>query len=92
MLERNAKMEAIIIYNDKKDREFLNLIDSKFPIFIEYIDSSTKDGKKKSIQIKSHWGARKEPFVIVQENEKIIKVFYSEKSNAIQQLIDYLND
>lgn len=85
-------MEAIVVYDNKKDRELLNLVDSKFPIFIKYIDFNTVDGRKEAYQVKSHWAARMNPFVVVQEGEEIIKVFYSESENAIQQLINYLND
>ena len=85
-------MEVIVIYDNKKDRELLNLVDSKFPIFIKYIDFNTIDGRKEAYQVKSHWAARMNPFVVVQDNEKIIEVFYSEKNNAINQLISYLND
>lgn len=84
--------EAIVIYDNTKDRELLNLINSKFPIFINYINYNTATGRKESYKVKSSWGARKNPFVLVKDDEKIIKVFYSEKSNAIQQLINYLND
>lgn len=84
-------MEAIVIYDNKKDRELLNLVDSKFPIFIKYIDFNTVDGRKEAYQVKSHWAARMNPFVVVQEGEEIIKVFYSESENAITQLINYLN-
>lgn len=86
-------MEATIIYNDDKDKEYINLIESKFPIFINYIDSTTFKGKKESFKVKSHWGAIKNPFVLLKDNEdKVIKVFYSDAkgSNAIQQFIDYL--
>lgn len=86
-------MEAIVVYDNKKDRELLNLVDSKFPIFINYIDYNTVEGRKESFQIKSHWSARQNPFAVVSEGEKIIKVFYSESGkNAIQQLINYLNE
>ena len=86
-------MEAIIVYDNKKDRKLLDLVDSKFPIFIEYVDSNTIKGKKEAYRIKSHWAAKMNPFVIVQENEKILKVFYTESGkNAVQQLINYLNE
>ena len=84
-------MEAIVVYDNKKDRELLTLVDSKFPIFIKYIDFNTVDGRKEAYQVKSHWAARMNPFVVVQEGEEIIKVFYSESENAITQLINYLN-
>ena len=86
-------MEAIVIYENKKDKEFLDLIDSKIPIFIRYIDYNTIEGKKEAYKVKSHWAARMNPFVVVQEGEKIIKVFYTESGkNAVQQLINYLNE
>ncbi|MBO6243873.1 MAG: hypothetical protein J6O41_04835 [Clostridia bacterium] len=85
-------MTATVVYDNRKDRELLELIDSKFPIFIQYIDFNTKDGRKEAFQVKSHWAAKLNPFVVVEDEDKIIKVFYSEESNAIQQLINYLND
>lgn len=85
-------MKTIIVYDNQKDRELLNQVDSKFPIFIEYINFNTVAGRKEAYRVKSHWGAIKNPFVIVEENDKIIKVFYSEKSNAINQLISFLNE
>lgn len=85
-------MEATIIYEEKEDREFLNLIDSKLPIFINYIDYNTTKGRKEAHKIKSHWGAIKNPFILLSEEDKIIKVFYSEKDNAVQQFVKYLND
>lgn len=84
-------MEATIIYDNKKDRELLNLVDSKFPIYIKYIDFNTVEGRKEAYRVKSHWGAIKNPFVVIQDEEKIIKVFYSEKNNAIQQFVNFLN-
>lgn len=85
-------MEAIVVYDNNKDRELLNLADSKFPIFIHYIDFNTKKGRKEAYRVKSHWAAKMNPFVVLQDEGKIVKIFYSEKDNAIQQLINYLND
>lgn len=83
-------MEVKIIYEDEKDREFLNLIDSEVPIFIDFIGSTSKE----AYRIKSHWAARKNPFVVITNDNEVEKVFYSDAkgSNAIQQLITYLND
>ena len=85
-------MQAIIVFENKKDKELLNLINSKVPLFIEYINYNTKSGRKEAYQIKSHWGAKQNPFVVLKEGKEIVKVFYSEKENAVQQLINYLND
>jgi len=81
-------MEIKIVYEDKKDKEFLDLINSKVPYFVDYI----KNGTKEAYKLKSHWAAIKNPFVVILNGDKIEKVLYSDAgSNAIQQLIDYLN-
>ena len=85
-------MQATVVYENKKDKELLNLIYSEVPIFIEYIDFNTKNGRKEAYAVKSKWSARLNPFVVLQEGEEIIKVFYSEKENAVQQLINYLKN
>ena len=85
-------MQATVVYENKKDRELLNLIYSEVPLFIDYIDFNTKNGRKEAYAVKSKWSAKLNPFVVLQEGEKIIKVFYSEKGNAIQQLINYLKN
>ena len=85
-------MTATIIYDNKKDKELLNLICSEVPFFIKYIDFNTKSGRKEAYTIKSEWSAKLNPFVVLQEGEEIIKVFYSEKENAVQQLINYLKN
>ena len=85
-------MQATVVYANKKDKELLSLIDSGVPFFINYIDYNTKNGRKEAYTIKSKWSAKLNPFVVLQEGEEIIKVFYSEKENAVQQLINYLKN
>lgn len=85
-------MNVTVVYDNDKDRELLESVDSKFPVFVNLINYNSLKGRKEAFQIKSEWGARLNPFVTVEKDDKIIKVFYSEKNNAINQLIDYLND
>ena len=82
-------MEVDIIYSDNKDREFFDLIGSKFPIFVNYISN-----RNEAYKIKSYWGAKKDPFIILKNKDKIEKIFYSDVKgdNALIQLINYLND
>ena len=55
-------MEIKIVYEDKKDKEFLDLIYSKVPYFVEYINCN--ELPKEAYKVKSHWGAIKNPFVV----------------------------
>ena len=85
-------MNAIVVYDDIKDKELLDVINLRVPFFIEYIDINTRNGKKEGFRVKSYWGAKLNPFVELKDNDKIVKVFYSENGNACNQLIKYLND
>ena len=85
-------MNAVVVYDNIKDKELLDKINLGVPFFIDYINANTVKGKKESYKIKSHWGAKLNPFIELYDDEnKIIKVFYSEKQNAVNQLISYLN-
>lgn len=85
-------MNAIVVYDNIKDKELLDNINLEVPFFVEYVNMNTKNGKRQGIKIKYHWGAKLNPFIELYENNEIIQVFYSEKSNACNQLISYLND
>ena len=86
-------MNAIVVYDNIKDKELLDKIDLRVPFFINYINMNTMKGKKEGLRTKSPWGAKLNPFIELYDNEnKIIKVFYSETGNACNQLISYLNE
>ena len=39
-------MEAIIVYDNKKDKELIELVRLSTPFFVKYIDTNTENGKK----------------------------------------------
>lgn len=57
-----------------------------------FIDPLSKKGKKEAWALKSHWGARLDPFAIVMNDGKPVKAFYSESGEVIDDLILYLNE
>ncbi len=57
-----------------------------------FIDPLSKRGKKLAWNLKSHWGAKLDPFAIVMNGDKPVKAFYSESENVIDNLILYLNE
>lgn len=84
-------MKVVIIYNDDKDKELIELSKFSIPFFIEYIDSKTIKGKKESFKLKSPFSAKLDPFIIIYNDEdEFIKCFYSENGNAVQQFVNYL--
>lgn len=85
-------MKVEVVYEDKKDKELIELVKFSTPFFVEFIDIQTKNGKKEGYQIKSEFGARLNPFVVLYDDEdKFVKCFWSEKGNACQQFVNYYN-
>lgn len=86
-------MTVKLVYNNKKDRELIELKELSTPFFIEYINTNTKSGKKEGYKIKSEFGAKKDPFIVIYDDaDKFLKCYWSENSNACQQFINEYND
>ena len=85
-------MNAVVVYDNIKDKELLDKINLKVPFFIDYIDINTTKGKKEGWKIMSYYGTRMFPFVELEIDESNRIPFYSERGSAIGQLINYLNN
>lgn len=87
--------QIFVTFSTKSQLDKLNsLLDGKdrntLPSFL-FIDSLSKEGKKKSRELKSYWGASIDPFAIIIKDEKPVKAFYSEATDVINDLNLYLN-
>lgn len=82
-------IEVSVVYSDEKQiekvREFSN--DS---LTFNFIDISTKKGRKDGWALKNYWGASLDPFAIVLKSGKPIKAFYSEHEDSMSALYNYL--
>lgn len=83
--------EITIVYSDeaqlKNVRDFI-----KESLTFTFLDTTTSKGKKKGWALKSHWGAKLDPFVVITEDKIPKKVFYSEdKKDPVEEAIKYLN-
>jgi len=87
-------MNVKVVYKDLKDREFLDKISLETPIFVEYIDINTVKGKKEGWKLMNYYGTSTFPFVELELDklENRLLPFYSERGNAICQLINYLSN
>ena len=85
-------MNVKVVYKDLKDKEFLDKINLKTPIFIEYIDINTINGKKEGWKLMNYYGTQIFPFVEIEIDESNRIPFYGERGSAIGQLINYLNN
>jgi hypothetical protein len=87
-------MTATVVYKDLKDKEFLDKINLEIPFFVEYIDINTVKGKKEGWKLMNYYGTQTFPFVELEldKSENRLLPFYSERGNAIGQLINFLNN
>lgn len=59
--------------------------------FIHIFDIGSKLDKSKAFKLKQEWGAKQNPFCLIEEDGNAIKAFYSETGeDAITQLINFI--
>ncbi len=85
-------MNVKVVYDNIKDKEFLDKISLETPIFVEYIDINSKSGKKDGWKIMNYYGTKKFPFIEITLEDNTEIPLYSERGNAVGQLINYLNN
>lgn len=86
-------MNIQIVYDNEKDKELLNLIDTTVPFYVDYININSAKGRKEGFKLMNYWSAKKLPLVIIKLDNTTPIVKYSDiGENAINQLIKYLND
>ena len=76
-----------IVIGNSSDREIINFVEFKKDVCLTIYDITSKKDKSAAYKLKSHWGAHKNPFVVITKGDSTIKVFYSENGNAIDKLI-----
>ena len=83
--------EAVVIYSDYKQVEKVK-DEVKTPLTFNFIDITSKKGKKDGWAIKSYWGAKLDPFILIVRDGTPVKAFYSEdKKDPVSEAIKYLN-
>lgn len=82
--------DIFVIYDNESQVKRIGDALEVSPIF-HFIDSMSKKGKKEAWEIKSHWAAKLDPFVLIMDGDKAVKAFYSETGeDVIESLINYL--
>ena len=51
--------------------------------YFKFIDSNSAYTKKEAYTLKTDWGAKKEPFAMVKNKDKVLRCFYSESSDKV---------
>ena len=76
-----------LVFNDSIDK----IGDWKQSPIFHLIDMNTVKGRKEGFKLKSHWGAKLNPFAIVYQDDIPVKAFYSESGkDVLDELLNYL--
>lgn len=84
-------IELILVSSNLEDER--RIVESEIvdKFYFTFIDSNSLYTKKMAYTIKSEWGARLEPFIIIKDKDKVLRCFYSEKSNMIvDEALDFI--
>ena len=84
-------IELVLVSSNLEDER--KIVESEIidKFYFTFIDSNSLYTKKMAYTIKSEWGARSEPFVLIKDKDKILRCFYSEKSNmVIDEALDFI--
>lgn len=80
-------VNVTIVYDDLEQiKDFKDTTSYKF----KFIDSKSRKGKKEAWRVKNYYGAKLDPFVVILDNEKPIKAFYSEAEDVINSLTKFI--
>ena len=80
--------DIYIVFDNIDDLNLLeDAIDSNY--FLHYWNINKHNDRSKAFKFKGEWGAKQNPFVLISENDKVIKAYYSETGdNAVKQFIN----
>lgn len=82
--------DIYVVINSNDQRERLKEAFKEASFSLNILDIRGKE-KKKAWALKSHWAAKLDPFAIVMDGDRAVKVFYSETGeNIIESLINFL--
>jgi len=61
--------------------------------YFKFIDSGSSLDKKESYSLKKDWGAKKEPFIIIKDKDKVLRCFYSESDKSVlDAALEFIRD
>lgn len=85
-------IDVTIVYDSAETIDKIKSAEINTDAFYTFINEASRKEKKKAYELKSYWGARLTPFILVTKEDKPLTAFYSEdKGDAIDNLIKFLN-
>lgn len=84
-------IELVLVSSNLEDERKIVEDEIVDKFYFTFIDSNSLYTKKLAYTIKSEWGARLEPFIVIKDKDKVLRCFYSEKSDmVIDEALDFI--
>ena len=84
-------VELVLISNNLDDEKKVLSRESPSGYYFSFLDLGSMLCRADAYALKSEWGARKDPFALVKDKDKVLRCFYSEKSNnVIDEALDFI--
>lgn len=86
-------IDIYIVHDTSNIEDIIWTIPTEIEPFIHFLDINSKKDRSKAFKFKQIWGARKNPFCLMEKDGKPMKAFYTETGDdAIKQLINFLTN
>ena len=86
-------IDIYIVHDTSNIEDIIWAIPTEIEPFIHFLDINSKKDRSKAFKFKQTWGARKNPFCLMEKDGKPMKAFYTETGDdAIKQLINFLTN
>ena len=86
-------LDVYVTYDNEEVKNRIIKSEINKNCFFHFLDEGSYKTKKDAFKLKSHWAARKTPFIAVYDGTTMIKGFYSESDkDVVNSLINYLNE
>lgn len=84
-------VELVLISDNLEDEKKVLARESPSNYYFTFLDIGSILCRADAFALKSEWGARKDPFVLVKDKDKVLRCFYSEQSNnVIDEALDFI--
>ena len=84
-------IELVLVSNNLEDEKKVLSRESPSGYYFSFLDLGSMLCRADAFALKSEWGARKDPFALVKDKDKVLRCFYAEESkNVIDEALDFI--
>ena len=84
-------VELVLISNNLDDEKKVLSRESPSGYYFSFLDLGSMLCRADAYALKSEWGARKDPFALVKNKDKVLRCFYSEEGkDVIDEALNFI--